>query len=196
MSAQDIGALALLSLRDPAEAARYLIGLRLPMAVRWMGLALVAILAILFICVTAALLPSEDLTALGKAMQTPLPGLAIQGGSILLIAALMALVGRLFGGQGGFADALLLMVWMEFLTLPLTLLQLVLLFSIPFATVPVALVSLALFIRIFLVFTATLHGFSRLWAVAAVSVATLVALSMTLAVLMVALGYNPTMGTV
>lgn len=196
MTGQDICALAVLTLRDPAAAARCLIGLRLPALVRGQALMLVAILAVLMISLTARLLPAEELTGLGKAMQAPLSGLAIQLCTILLIAALMAGVGRLFGGRGSFADALLLVVWLEFLTLPLSLLQLLLLLVLPLATLPVALVGMGLFCWVFLVFAATLHGFRRLWPVAAASLATLIGVSFVLGMLLVALGYQPVMGTV
>lgn len=196
MNGQDIYGLAVLTVRDPAAAARWLIGLRLPAAVRLQALALVAILAVLMIGLTARVLPAEELTTLGQAMQQPLSGLAIQLGTILLIAALMAGVGRLFGGQGSFADALLLMVWLEFLTLPLSLLQLALLLSFPLASLPVGLAAMALFCWVFLVFAATLHGFRRLWPVAAASLATLIGVSFVLGALLVALGYQPVMGTV
>lgn len=196
MTGQDIYALAVLTVRDPVAAARRLIGLGLPAAVRAQALVLVAILAVLMISLTARALPADDLTGLGRLMQAPLPGLAIQLGSILLIAALMAGVGRLFGGRGRFADALLLMVWLEFLTLPLSLLQLLLLLVLPLATLPAALVGMALFCWIFLVFAATLHGFRRLWPVAAASLVTLIGVSFVLGMLLVALGYEPVMGTV
>lgn len=196
MSGRHIWALMLLSLRDPAQAARWLIGLGLPMGVRWIGLALVAILAVLLIGLTANLLPAQDLSLLGREMQAPLPGLAIQAGTILMVAGLMAGVGRLFGGQGSFADALLLMVWLEFLTLPLTLVQLVLLLTFPPATILVALAALVVFVRIFVVFAATLHGFRSLLAVAGAALATLFGVSLILGAIMVALGIEPLLGTV
>lgn len=196
MSGRHLWALMILSLRDPAQAARWLIGLGVPMGARWTGLVLVAILAVLLIGLTANLLPAQDLSVLGRAMQAPLPGLAIQAGTILLIAALTAWVGRMFGGQGSFADALLLMVWLEFLTLPLTLVQLLLLLIAPVAVLVVALVTLVLFIRIFLVFAATLHGFGNLWAVAGAALATLFGVSLLLGAIMTALGIEPLLGTV
>lgn len=190
----EIWALILLSLLNPAAAARQLIAMRLPMRVRWLGLALVAVLATLFIGITAQIAERQDLNALGSAMGAPLPGFAIQAGTILILATLIAVVGQLFGGKGRFADALLLSVWLEFLTLPPTLLQLLLLFSLPVATIPIALFVLVAFIWILLVFIQTLHGFVRVWPVAMGAVGTLVGFSLLLGIVLVSLGFDPATG--
>ena len=190
----EIRALILLSLLNPAAAARQLIAMRLPMRVRWLGLALVAVLATLFIGITAQMAERQDMNALGSAMGAPLPGFAIQAGTILILATLIAVVGQLFGGKGRFADALLLSVWLEFLTLPPTLLQLLLLFSLPVATIPIALFVLVAFIWILLVFIQTLHGFVRVWPVAMGAVGTLVGFSLILGIVMVSLGFDPATG--
>jgi len=186
--------LVVLSLLHPADAARQLIAMRLPMRVRWLGLGLVAVLATLFIGTMGYLEPRDDLNAIGAAMSAPLPGFAIQAGTILILALLVTFVGQLFGGTGRFADALLLSVWLEFLTLMPTLLQLVLLFILPLATIPIALFVLVAFVWILLVFIQTLHGFTRAWPVAMGIMGTLIGVSMILGIVLVALGFDPAAG--
>lgn len=190
----EIRRLMILSLLNPADAARQLIAMRLPMRVRWLGLGLVAVLATLFIGTTGYIEPRDDLNGIGAAMGAPLPGFAIQAGTILILALLVTFVGQLFGGKGSFADALLLSVWLEFLTLLPTVLQLVLLFVLPMATIPIALFVLVAFVWILLVFIQTLHGFTRVWPVAMGLIGTLIGVSMILGIVLVSLGFDPAAG--
>lgn len=192
MSVTDqIKALLRLTLRDPQVAARALIGMRLPDQVRWLGLALVAVLTLIVMRLTLLIFPAEGLSPLGLALRSPVSGLPIQVGSILMVALAMMLAGRVFGGRGRFADALLLMVWLEFVLSLVAVVQVLLLVALPLAGVIFSLCAVALFLWLLVNFAAALHGFTNLWAVLAAMIGTFLGLAIATALALALLGIDP-----
>lgn len=197
-SAEATGALMIESLRDPETVARKLLAMNLSPQIRWMALVAVSALAALVISISALLYPPADpdhASSFARLIEAPFPGFAIQVVSMLLLAGMVTIGGRVFGGRGRFADALTLVVWLEFLTVPPMILQLFFLMTVPFLTLPVALFTAAAFVWILLSFTATLHGFSNRLLVALGAVGTLFAFSLMLALVLTFMGIDPTIGT-
>jgi Yip1 domain len=192
----EVKALAAYTFRDPKAAARTLLGLGVPAEARWLGLALVSVLTLLVGNLSLLGLPDDALSPIGRAVRHPVSGTLIQAGSTTIIAAAMTIVGNMFGGRGQYMDALLLMVWLQFLLVVLALAQTVLAFVVPVAALLVALVSLVLFFWLMVQFASALHGFTRPWAVFAGLIGTLLALSLIAAVLMSLFGIEPPMPTV
>lgn len=191
MTGSDVQSLIRLSLTDPDQAARALVGLRLPAQARWLAVALAAVLTVTLAQLTILALPGADLSRMGQVLHHPLTGFIFQAGSILLIALAMAQVGRLFGGQGGFGDALVLTAWIEFMMVILGAVQLVLALTVPFLAILALLVAIALFMTLLVRFTAVLHGFTNRWLVLAGIVGTFVAASFALAIFASLAGIAP-----
>ena len=182
------------TLSEPQAAARRLMSINPPMQARWLGLAFVSVVTLLLMRLMLLSVPEGELTPLGMIMGHPIGGVAIQAGSILLMAVAMAYAGRIFGGRGRFEDALMLTVWIEFILAMLSAVQFVLLLVLPLGGALLSLVAIGLFVWLMVNFTAVLHGFTRLWAVLAGMVATFVVLVLTLALLLAVLGIAPPSG--
>ena len=112
-----IAALARLTLRDPAQATRALLAEGVPLPARTLGLLLVSVLSAVLASLQIGVQtePVEPLIAAMTAspFRAALVQWLILGLSVLLIHG----VGRLFNGRGNLPDALLIMVWLQFLLL-------------------------------------------------------------------------------
>ena len=195
MTRDDFKTLAVQTLRQPEEAARWLIALNLPMPVRWMALVLaVALSGILAFGATAILGgPQDDAAPVMAITGQPLVLAATQLVAIVLGAGLMAGVGRMFGGQGRFEDALILTVWIEVMLLMVQLAQIVLSLALPALAGMLGILAVALFLWLTVQFTKALHGFTSGPKVLLVMFGTLLVMGFILSFFMAALGLMPEM---
>lgn len=160
MTGQDVKFLLRETLRNPQVAARRIIALDLPPQVGWLGLALVAVLALIMLRLTLlAFGAGSDLNSAGALMRHPVWGVVAQAGFILLTAACMTFAGRPFGGRGRFPDALLLVVWLQFVLVLVGLVQFLTLLVLPPLGGLIALLSIPLFLWLLVNLAAALHGF-------------------------------------
>ena len=183
-----LGALIRDSLSRPRAAMRVVLDFGMPAAILWQVLVLIAVLGDLVVWGGLAV------TAEGRALlaSNALPGPIVLGALQLGLLAAMAFgidrIGRAFGGRGGFAGAVAVVVWLQIVMFALQLGQLVLYLLAP----PVAdLLGLALFAVMFWLlanFIAELHGFRRIGTVFAGVVLTLIAAVILLSILLFALG--------
>ena len=185
MTRSDILALIRQSLADPETGAQQLIALNPPMAVRWM---------LLFASVLASvvLLYLVPLMTGGLSMlPSPFAFAGSQSVVNVAVVALIAFVGRAFGGQGSFADALWLIGWMQLITVGLLLAQIVVMLVLPLANVIVAIASFAVSIWLLVGFICGLHGFKSRVMVLAGGFMVLIAISFLLLIVLQLLGYTP-----
>lgn len=195
MTRDDFKTLAVQTLRQPEEAARWLIALNLPMPVRWMALVLaVALSGILAFAATAILgAPQDDAAPVMAITGQPLVLAGTQLVAIVLGAGLMAGVGRMFGGRGRFEDALILTVWIEVMLLMVQLAQIVLSLALPALAGMLGILAVALFLWLTVQFTKALHGFTSGPKVLLVMFGTLLVMGFVLSFFMAALGLMPEM---
>lgn len=179
------------TLRHPREAARRLIGFDLPMEARWLGLLLVAVVALLETRIALLFMPADQQAAVFSILADPWLGVAFQILSLVIIAGAMAYVGRVFGGQGSFADALLLVAWLEFLLTLAQAVQMLVMFVAPPLATLIAFAALGMFLWLLAQFTAALHGFRDLAKVFVGMVASFFVIVVVLAVLLSMLGVLP-----
>lgn len=192
MTLNDLFRLAVLTVREPRAAVAQLRGLNLPMEVRWMGFGLVVALSALLTWAAATLVPADVQSPILELGRAPLRMAFAQAGALLIVVWAMAQVGRLFGGQGGFADALLLAVWVQAILIALQAVEFVLMPLFPIVAVLLSIASMALFLYLLAQMVKELHGFRSLAMVAVGMVATAFVLGMILSLLLVALGFAPT----
>lgn len=195
MSFDDFKALIGLSFRDPRAAAHLLIGQDWPMQARWMAL-LAAVSASALLTSLAAMLfgpPDPEGTQVMMLSRQPIVLAVMQLGAVILAAGLMSGVGRMFGGQGRFEDALLLTVWIEVLLLLVQAAQLVLSLVLPSVAGVLGLASVFLFLWLTVQFTRTLHGFRSSAKVALGLLGTAIVAGFVLSLLAAALGILPEM---
>ncbi|MCL6282144.1 YIP1 family protein [Ruegeria sp. 2012CJ41-6] len=122
--------LAILTLKDPAQAARDLLALQLGRNVLWLAFALAVVLN------TGAQVLSDMMLSnlTGELPVLALPPMAYAGfftGAILLFVSVLSFVGPKMGGSGRFNDVFVLIIWLQYLRFVLELLVLVLLLAAP-----------------------------------------------------------------
>lgn len=151
-------ALARESVVNPRGVARALMALDLPMQARWLALALTVVMSV--ILAQLALLVSGFAPTSGSAVvAAPLMAAAMQAGVMLAVSVGIAQVGRAMGGGGGFADAMLLVTWAEFVLVLLQVAQLVLSLVLPVLADLTLILGIALFFWLLTWFTVEMHGF-------------------------------------
>lgn len=176
--------------RDPQAAARALIDVELPAEARWTAVALVSVLALIGLNLALWMGPATGPTVF-SAMAQMWPGLAVQVLSILLLAGVMVLAGRIQGGQGRFADALVLVAWIEFIMVLSQAVQIVAMLLLPGLSLLVSLGSLLLFVWLMTHFTAALHRLPSLGRVMMALIGGFVGIVVLAAMVLGALGIVP-----
>ncbi|WP_128516851.1 YIP1 family protein [Tabrizicola thermarum] len=156
---QRMAALARLSLQDPRAATRALLAEAVPLPARTAGLLLVAVLSAVLASVQIRLSPQELDPISAAMLASPFRAAVVQWAFLALSVVLIHRVGRAFGGTGSFPDALLIVVWLQCLTLVLQLAQLVVNVISPALAGLIGLGGFALFLWLMASFIAELHGF-------------------------------------
>ncbi|MCB1311369.1 MAG: YIP1 family protein [Sedimentitalea sp.] len=121
--------LAVVSVTDPAAAARALIALRPPREALWTALVLVAVLNTLIFVLSGMLVPGPS--PLPAMLSSPVIYFAIVAGGLVLTVYAIFWTGRAFGGQGAVEDILVLIVWMQSLRVLVQVAALVLVLTAP-----------------------------------------------------------------
>ncbi|MEX0348667.1 MAG: YIP1 family protein [Paracoccaceae bacterium] len=124
------GDLAILTLRDPAQAARDLLGLQLGRDVLWLAFALAVVLNTVAQVLSDVLLPHviEEMQTIAL---SPMVYAGFFTGAILLFVWVLSFVGPKMGGAGRFNDVFLLIIWLQYLRFALELVTLMLLLVAP-----------------------------------------------------------------
>lgn len=191
MRVGDAWPLLRLSLREPARAMAALRGLELSMAERWMALVLAAAASTLLAWGAEALFPVELAGPMSLLSRAPLLLAALQFAAAVLGAGLIAAVGRLFGGHGSFADALLVVAWVELVIVGLQVMQLGLTLIFPASAAALTVVAFGLYVYLLVRLTTAMHGFANPFLVALAMVGTLLLAGAVLGALLGALGLAP-----
>ncbi|PHP29594.1 YIP1 family protein [Limimaricola cinnabarinus] len=148
-----------LSLRAPGDAAARLLVTFPGAAATWQALALVTCISVVL---TALLQGAMPMVAASPDMGfglTPFAYAGLLGVSLVLLAGGVTATGRLLGGEGRFAPALALVVWLEVLAMALRLVQGVLILVLPPLAGLVGLAGLVWLFWCLVRFIQTLHGF-------------------------------------
>ena len=158
MTGSDLLALGTRTVSDPRSAAREVLALPLPRSEHWNAFLLVIVLAGMIHALTLVLFPPDPSVPQISGLMVA----AFIGGSILLTAATIQVVGRWFGGQGRFEDTLLLTVWLQYVLIGFQVIQLVLMVLLPPAAGLVTIFGFVASIWILVNFIAEVHGFESL----------------------------------
>lgn len=151
--------MARFTVQSPREGARMVMKANLPMPARWSALALMAVVSSFLAHLSIRLMPVASQVEMGSVMTSPISTAILQG--LLMLASVYAIfwVGRWRGGMGSFADALILMVWLQFILLILQVIQIAVQIILPPLTDLIGFVSIGLFLWLISNFIAELHGF-------------------------------------
>ena len=146
--------LARLTLTDPRAAARALLASGFPREHHWTVFLLVISLGGALVAAGNVIAPPEE----GEPYLTGMMAAAFIGASIFLCTGVVMLAGRLFGSRCETSDAMLLVLWLELVSVGVQLVLLVVGFLIPGAAAALSLVYLFLFVWVLSAFTAELHA--------------------------------------
>ncbi|WBU64651.1 YIP1 family protein [Paracoccus aerodenitrificans] len=159
MTFHDLKILARNSLQNPPLALRQLQSLDLPVPARWMALALAVALSSILAVFAVRLMPAPMEAGLDAAMGQPLKIAFMQMIWMSLMAWLMATVGRGFGGRGSFADAVLVVAWLELLLCVVQAAQVLLMLIFPLVASLLGFAGLFIYLWLSVQFIKALHGF-------------------------------------
>lgn len=182
--------LARQSLEDPRAGARRLLAMGVPLPARTAGLLLMAVASALLMHLGFLLLPPANAPMTEFMMASPFRAAVIQWLILAASVLLIHRIGRAWGGTGGFADALLIVVWLQVIMLGVQVVQLLAMVLLPSIAGVVNLAGLVLFFWLMTSFVAELHGFTSRWAVLAGIFAASFGLAL-LAVFVLALIFGP-----
>ncbi|MAU54105.1 MAG: YIP1 family protein [Roseovarius sp.] len=191
MTGTEFWSLARQTLFEPRLAAARILGMGLPLSAAWMGLALMAVLNTLVYTLSLQLGPPADPAAMsmtGPARDMPLLFSVMLFGGLALTALALAHVGRFLGGQGGLAEIVPLLAWMQALRLLVQLGVVVLALAAPVLAALVVLVAAVWGVVILLVFVDEAHGLGGLFRAAGVVVVSILALAVGLSLVIGLIG--------
>lgn len=157
MNGSDWMALVQEAFRDPRRSAQRMASWPLPDQALPMAFVLIAVLSVL------GLYGAMLLSGMAVAdLPAPVLLLGLQGVSMVLLAAVMAHAGRMFGGTGDFGGALRIITWIQALMVVLQIVQLVALVVLPPLGGLLSLVSVVAMGWVATGMVAGLHGFKSL----------------------------------
>jgi hypothetical protein len=185
-STERLGEIARLTLSDPEQGGRALLALNPPMDVRWTAMGA----AILSGVVVAYLLPV--LAGQAGSVISPFGAAGVQAAANLVAVVLMTTVGRAFGGQGQFPDAVLLVAWLQALMVGVQAVQLVALLILPPLAGIITILAISLFFWLLTGFVQAMHGFqSRLMVLFGV-LGSMFAAAFVVSFILILFGFDPT----
>ncbi len=186
------------SIQAPREGAAEILSLGVPRQA--LGLILALVVVLLGIVTEANLLVApldENMpAALVTLIHNPVAMAAMQMAGLAMTIAAIFWIGRAFGGTGGFEETVLLVSWLQFIGICLSLAQLVLYVLNPVLGEIFGLATAVLSIWMLTHFIAALHGFRSALPVFGMMVATAFALIFLAALLLLLAGVQPPSGEV
>ncbi len=126
----DLKSLMILTVRQPAQAARIIVAQKLDQNTGWMVLGLAVLLNTLAYFLSITLFPVPEGIG-GEILTSPFAMAFLLGVTILIFVIAFFWVGKSIGGQGRFEDVLLMMGWLQYLRLAVQLIALVLMLVAP-----------------------------------------------------------------
>ncbi len=161
----DLLRLARFTVSDPRAGARAVLMMDLPLQARWLVLVFSAVAAALVTSVGLTLLPPEVQALLGDDLPSPLASAVLQVALLVVASGVIHRVGQWRGGKGNFADAMVLVAWLQFILVCVEVLQLVAQLVLPFVADILGVLGIMLFFWLLSHFVAELHGFRSTLAV-------------------------------
>ena len=182
-----------MTLRDPLSGWRRLQGLPWGPGDRWALIFATSACSAILSWLSGLLLPAPSDAAGLLAMLTgsQISMASIQVASAGFGAYMLAEVGRIFGGTGRFADALLAIGWIEAVMVALQSLQLVLTVVLPPLGALVGIATLLLAAYLMVALTMAVHGFRNALLVVLGILGTIMLTSFLLSILAATLGFLP-----
>jgi Yip1 domain len=179
------------SLLRPRTAARQVLAVPMPGATLLQAAVVVACVGMVLGYAAYRLSPDAVDVVSAAVIGNPLVGMLAQLAVMAVIVFLTVRVGRLFGGTGGLAGALALVVWLNAMMVLIQAAQLVALLLLPPVAALLAVVTIFWALWAYANFVAELHGFQNPFMVLGAVVLTAIVLFFGAAMLFAILGITP-----
>lgn len=176
------------TVQKPRDGARRIIAADLTSDILWQALALVVVVSVLLGRITVMTVAQGAGPAMSPYLANPLVMGVIQGLLLVVMVYATHVIGRFFGGQGAFVDALSLVVWLQFIMVCLQVIQTGLMVLLPPLGDVMGLIGLVLFLWLFTNFVAVLHGFQSLALVFVMILISIFALTFLMSIVLSVLG--------
>ena len=150
--------MALQTVPEPRKVARDLFNLGLSRETLWTALLLMVILAT-GISVVADIIFPIDARLMGPVLSSPIILGVVEGAFMFGLTMAIYVIGRLMGGQGSLENAIMTVVWMEFVFLGLQVLTVILTLIAPAMAALLIFASVFIFFWVLTHFTVENHGF-------------------------------------
>lgn len=150
--------MALQTAPEPRKVARDLFDLGLSRETLWTALLLMVVLATGLSVIADVLFPI-DAKLMGPVLSSPIMLGVVEGAFMFGLSTAIYVIGRLMGGQGSLENAIMTVVWMEFIFLGLQVLTVILSLIAPATAALLMFASAFLFFWVLSHFTAENHGF-------------------------------------
>ena len=182
--------LVAVSIRTPREAARMIIAIDLPRALRWQVLFLFVLIGAILAVFLTYLITGHAVLYVGFIQVQPIAAAMVTAsGSVLTVFAIYW-VGRALGGTGHFADAISVVAWLQFVVVTFQVAQLAVFIVMPPLAAVIDLAGTLLSIWLLTNFIAELHGFKSLSKVFVMILVTLFAFAFGLSLILTAIGLS------
>jgi len=193
---QTIGAgslfkLALESLLEPKRCLRIVLDIVITMPELLQITVLVAAISTLMSIAFLYIEPAEVQAVLTIISLNPFPLFLIQIAVFIITAAIITFVGHLFHGVATFKEALTALIWMQFVMIGVSFIQLILILFIPALNSITAMITLLIFIHLTVSFVMEIHGFTNIFAVISGIIATFFGVAFVMAIILILLGFTP-----
>lgn len=185
--------LAVLSIKDPATAARQLLELQIPRNILWMLLILVTVCNTILFTFSELLAPVPG--PLSDLIRTPFMMLGMVAGGLILTVYSISLCGRLMGGAGSFDRVMVLIVWLQVLRLVVQTAALFLMITIPLLSALLVIVAAFVWLYLLVHFVNEAHQFGSLGRSAGVLIMSIIIPAVGIAVFLALFGV-PLTGTI
>ena len=184
--------MALQSIPEPTKVARDVLSLHFPRPALWQAFALFAVLST-GLGVAATILFPPDAAFEGTLFADPLRLGIVEAASLVLTVFAIFWMGRAFGGTGSFEQALLTVIWMQYVAVMLQLVIIVLAVFAPSLAVIVNFFSIGVSFWILTHFVKEMHGFRSAGLVFAMIVVTIMGAILVVGILLAIIGVGATL---
>ncbi|MCK0170289.1 YIP1 family protein [Aliiroseovarius sp. S1123] len=182
--------MALQTVPEPRKVARDLFDLGLSRETLWTALLLMVVLATGLSVIADVLFPI-DAQLMGPVLSNPILLGVVEGAFMFALSTAIYVIGRLMGGQGSLENAIMTVVWMEFIFLGLQVLTVILSLIAPAMAALLMFASVFLFFWVLSHFTAENHGFQSIGLVFTSILIFMVLAVFALSFILVLLGVEP-----
>jgi hypothetical protein len=182
------------TLANPREGAVAVLNFAPPRDALWLMLALVIVVSMLLgeaVALVAGISADGPLTG-PMITNSPLVLGVLQGAFLFVMIHAIHRIGRAFGGTGRFEEAMLLVIWLQFIFILVQLVQILAFTLLPGLAAIITILALGLFFWLLTNFIAVLHGFSSIGMVFVATILSLVGIVFVVSLVLALLGVGMT----